>query len=164
MEEPGRLQSMGSVRVRHNWATSVSLSPLKNRSEVKVAQLCPILCDPTYYTFHGILQARMLKWVAFPFSRGFPNPGIEPRSPTLQADSLPAEPQGKPSKTEIRAKMFWEQYCSYSALLALIAHLCLRIRLKKHQWLIQCRDFSVHFCKYFVLSFEVSKLIRITGF
>ena len=45
------------------------------------------------YTVHGILQARMLEWVALPFSRGFPNPGIEPRSPTLQVDSLPAEPQ-----------------------------------------------------------------------
>ena len=30
-----------------------------------------------------------------------PNPGIEPRSPTLQADSLPAEPQGKPKNTGV---------------------------------------------------------------
>ena len=48
------------------------------------------------YTVHGILQARILEWVAFPFSRGSSQPGIEPRSPALQADSLPAEPQGKP--------------------------------------------------------------------
>ena len=48
---------------------------------------------------HGILQARILEWVAFLFSRGLPNPGIKPRSPTLQADSLPAEPQGKPKNT-----------------------------------------------------------------
>ena len=47
------------------------------------------------YTVHGILQARILEWVAFLFSR---DPGIKPRSPTLQADSLPSEPQGKPSK------------------------------------------------------------------
>ena len=45
---------------------------------------------------HGILQARILEWVAFPFSRYLPNPGIEPKSPTLQEDSLPAELQGKP--------------------------------------------------------------------
>ena len=49
------------------------------------------------YTVHGlyspcILQARVLEWVAFPFSRDLPNPGIEPGSPTLQVDSLPAEP------------------------------------------------------------------------
>ena len=34
--------------------------------EVKVAQLCPTLCDPMDYTVHGILQARILEWVALP--------------------------------------------------------------------------------------------------
>jgi len=53
-------------------------------------------CSPIDYTVHGILQARILEWVAFPSPRDLPNPGIEPRSPALQADSLPAEPQGKP--------------------------------------------------------------------
>ena len=48
------------------------------------------------YTVHGILQARILEWVAFPSPGDLPNPGIEPRSPALQVDSLPAEPQGKP--------------------------------------------------------------------
>ena len=43
----------------------------------------------------GILQARVLEWVAMPPSRDLPYPGIEPRSPTLQADSLPSEPPGK---------------------------------------------------------------------
>ena len=38
--------------------------------KVKVAQPCPTLCDPLDYTVHGILQARILKWIAFPFSRG----------------------------------------------------------------------------------------------
>ena len=37
---------------------------------VKVAQSCLTLCDPMDYTVHGILQARILEWVAFPFSRG----------------------------------------------------------------------------------------------
>ena len=65
-------------------------------SEVKVAQSCPTLYDPLDYTDHGIFQARILEWVATPFSRGSSQPGIEPRSPTLQADSLPAELRGKP--------------------------------------------------------------------
>ena len=64
---------------------------------VKVAQLCPTLCDPMDYIVHGIHQARILEWVAISFSRGLPNPGIELRSPALKADSLPAEPQGKPT-------------------------------------------------------------------
>ena len=38
--------------------------------KVKVTQSCPTLCDPMDYTVHGILQARILEWVAFPFSRG----------------------------------------------------------------------------------------------
>ena len=38
--------------------------------KVKVAQLCLTLCDPKDYTVHGILQARILEWIAFPFSRG----------------------------------------------------------------------------------------------
>ena len=59
---------------------------------MKVAQSCPTLSDPIDYTVLGILQARILKWVAFPFSRQ----SSQPRSPALQADSLPAEPQGKP--------------------------------------------------------------------
>ena len=103
---------------------------------VKVAQSCPTLCDPMDSPVHGILQARILGWAAFPFSSGssqhrdrsqvshiaggfftswatreaqeyrsgqpipfpgdLPDPGIEPGSPALQADSLPTEPPGKP--------------------------------------------------------------------
>ena len=39
--------------------------------KVKVTQSFLILCDPMDYTVRGILQARILEWVAFPFSRGF---------------------------------------------------------------------------------------------
>ena len=59
------------------------------------------------YTVLGILQARILEWVAIPFSRGiFPTQGYEPRSPTLQVDSLPAEPQGKPKNTGVASVQF----------------------------------------------------------
>ena len=51
--------------------------------------LCDLIyCSPPGSSVHGILQARILEWVAIPFSRGLPAPGIEPGSPTLQADSL----------------------------------------------------------------------------
>jgi len=49
------------------------------------------------YTVHGILQARLLEWVAFPFFRG----SSQPRSPALQVDPLSAEPQGKPKITGV---------------------------------------------------------------
>ena len=58
--------------------------------KVKVAQLCLTLYNPVDYTVHGILQARILVWVLLPSQGDLP--GIEPRSPTLQVDSLPAEP------------------------------------------------------------------------
>ena len=54
--------------------------------------------DPMDYTVHRILQARILEWVAFPFSRV----SSQPRSPALQVDSLPsAEPQRKPKNTGV---------------------------------------------------------------
>ena len=55
---------------------------------VKAAQSCLTVCNPMDYTIHGILQARILEWVAFAFSRG----SSQPRALTLQAVSSPAEP------------------------------------------------------------------------
>ena len=67
--------------------------------KVTVTQLCLTVCYPMDCTVHWIVQARILEWVAVPFSRGSFQPdfqlGIEPRSPTLQADSLSAELQVK---------------------------------------------------------------------
>ena len=61
-----------------------------------VTQSCLTLCDPMDYIIHGILQARILEWVAFPFSRGSFQPSNRTQSPTFQVDSLPAKPSGKP--------------------------------------------------------------------
>ena len=66
----------------------------------EVAQSCPTLCNSMDCSLpgssvHGIFQARVLEWFAISFSRDLPNPGIEPGSPTLQADTLPSEPPGK---------------------------------------------------------------------
>ena len=57
--------------------------------KVRVAQLCPTLCNlmdcsPPGSSVYGVLQARILEWVAIPFSSDLPNLGIEPRSPALQ--------------------------------------------------------------------------------
>ena len=48
------------------------------------------------FSVHGTLQARILEWVLpFPSARDLPDPGIEPGSSALQADSLPAERLGE---------------------------------------------------------------------
>ena len=54
----------------------------------EVTQSCPTLCYPMDCSrpgssIHGIFQARILEWVAISFSGDLPDPGIEPRSPTL---------------------------------------------------------------------------------
>ena len=77
--------------------------------EVKVAQLCLTLCSPMDYTVHGILQVRVLEWGTFPFSKGSSNPEIEPRFPTLQADSLPSESPGKPKNTGVGSLFLLQQ-------------------------------------------------------
>ena len=102
---------------------------------VKVTQLCVTLCYPVDYTVHGILQARILEGVAFPFSRDIPNWGIEPRSPALQADSLSAEPPGKLKNTRVH---------SLSLLLWLF------LTQESNQGLLHCRRILYHLSYYCV--------------
>ena len=61
------------------------------------------------YTVHEILQAIILEWVAFPSPGDLHNPGIEPRYPAMQADSLPAELQGKPKNTGVGSLSLLQQ-------------------------------------------------------
>ena len=65
---------------------------------MKVTQSCPTLCDPMDDTVHGILQARILEWVAFPFSRGiFPTQGSNPGLPHCRRILHQLSHQGRPS-------------------------------------------------------------------
>ena len=63
--------------------------------KVEVTQLCPTLCDIMDYTVHGILQARILEWVAVPFSRwSSQTQGLNPGLPHCR---WILEPPGKPN-------------------------------------------------------------------
>ena len=68
--------------------------------ESEVTQSCPTLCDPMDYSLPGSSIrgfSRQEYWSGLPFpSPDLPHAGIEPGSPTLQADSLSSEPSGKP--------------------------------------------------------------------
>ena len=77
------------------------LGTIHSENESESRSVVFTLCDPMDYIVHGILQDRILEWVAFPCPGDLPNPGIEPRSPALQVDSLPAELQGKPKNTGV---------------------------------------------------------------
>ena len=68
---------------------------------VLVTQSCstfcdPLGCSPPGSSFHGILQAKILEWVAIPFSRGSSQPGMGLGSPALQTDSSVSVPPRKP--------------------------------------------------------------------
>ena len=56
--------------VPHNIVQPPALTTYKTFVKVKVAQSCLSLCNPMDYTVHGILQTRILNWVAVPFSKG----------------------------------------------------------------------------------------------
>ena len=67
-------------------------------------------------------QASILEWIAIPFSRGSSWPGIKPRSPALQADSLPSEP---PRKSKIQQNIFPIWLLLFWVLCAMELHLIL---------------------------------------
>ena len=54
--------------------TSASTGPGESETKVKVTQSCPTLCESMDCIVHGILQVRILEWVAFPFSQGSSRP------------------------------------------------------------------------------------------
>ena len=77
-----------------------------------VAKSCLTLCDPMDYSLpgssvYGILQARILEWVAISSSRDLPSPGIEPASPlspALAGGFFTAEPPGKLLQSQAQQK------------------------------------------------------------
>ena len=65
---------MKDVKGRPKSKNSKVLMLLRKWVKVKVTQSCLTLCNPMDYKVHGILQARILEWVAIPFSRGSSQP------------------------------------------------------------------------------------------
>ena len=82
-------------------AGELAITGLKKK--VSVAQSCLTFYNSMDYnqpgsSVHGILQVRILEWVAIPFPTQGLDPRIKPRSPTLQGDSLLSESPGKPQE------------------------------------------------------------------
>ena len=87
-------------------------SPYKDTShnglKVKVAQSCLTLCNPKDYIVHGILQ-EYWHGQPSPSPGDLLNSGIEPRSLSLQVDSLPAEPPRRPKNIEVGSLSLLQQ-------------------------------------------------------
>ena len=118
MTHPVPLLSQNACCGRGAWCSSLSFEvflfsnhQLANRyiSESEVAQSCPTLCHTMDCSLpgsslYGILQARVLEWVAISFSRGSSRPRDgTPGSPTFQVNALTSEPPGKPRKRKTGA-------------------------------------------------------------
>ena len=100
---------LSSIMLNHQPRKASSILGEKSREgpfingmnmKVKVVQQCTTLCDPVDSPWNspgqntGVGSRSLLQG-------NLPNPGIEPRSPALHANSLPAEPQGKPKNTGV---------------------------------------------------------------
>ena len=101
-EQPGGLQSMGSRRVRHDWATSLSLSCIGEGNGNPLPFSClenPRDRGAWWAAIYGVAQSRIrLKRLSSrsssnPSPGDLTDPGIEPGYPALQLDSLPTESQ-----------------------------------------------------------------------
>ena len=103
----------------------------------------------------GSHQARILEWVAIPSFRGLPDPGFQPRSPTLQVDSLPSKPPDTGFK--IFYDLFVYSFClrwvlllcggfsGCGMLLFIVVHRCLiAVAFLAVEHRLECVDFSSH--------------------
>ena len=96
-----------------------------NTGDVLVAQSCPTLCNPMGCSppgssVHGILW-EYWSGLPFPSARALPDPGPEPRSPSLQADSLPSEPPESTGPGRLRqAQIQWLQGLGHTERLCLL--------------------------------------------
>ena len=100
------VQSLSRVQLSPvSWVTWRVSRRAGGRGAGLVAQSCPTLETPWTVAHQAPLSigfSRQAYWSGLPFPspRDLPNPGVEPRSPALQADSLPAELLGKPKVAE----------------------------------------------------------------
>ena len=117
-EESGGLQSMGWQRVRHYWGNLVCTTPkpainLFNNAAAAAAakslQSCPTLCDPIDGSppgscVPGILQARILEWVAISFSNACMHAKLLQSHPIL-CDPMDSRPPGSPVQGILQARV-----------------------------------------------------------
>ena len=107
---PGVLRFMGLQRVGHDWATELNWTTFLKGTEQYHLQRCGyrlrkwkflihLQLSATTGTIHGILQARILEWVAFPFSRGiFLTQGLNPGLPHCRWILCQLSHQGSPDR------------------------------------------------------------------
>ena len=101
---PDHLPNLGTEPILnpgllHCMQTLYSLSHQASH-KVKVTQSCPTLCNPMDCSLWNS-PGQNTRVDSLSLLQDLPNPGIQPRSPTLHVDSLPAKPPGKPKNTGV---------------------------------------------------------------
>ena len=138
--EPGGLLSMGSHRVGHDWSDLAVAALLIGSTAFKSLQLFMTLWDlmdynPPGSSVHGILQARILEWVAMPSSRGiFPTQGSNQchLCPLhWQAGSLPLTPPGKPFKSSTECKFMKKKINTHAKGHCMSKNMKAKVRMRK---------------------------------
>ena len=120
-----RTQSLAFLTCERFASASVGLKHTNYSPRAKSTSMWKLLSCvwlfATPWTIQSMEFSRPEHWsvCSFPFSRGLPNPQIEPRSPVLQADSLPAKPQGQ----QLKATLFIHRLI-YQNLTVLIYNNC----------------------------------------
>ena len=100
---PTELPHMCNIQVVYGNQSRRATKSMRDESvKVLVAQSCPTLCNPMVCSLTGFSLSMgfsrqdCCSGLPFPSPGVLPDPGIEPRSPAMQTDSLPSEPPGKP--------------------------------------------------------------------
>ena len=94
----------------------------------------PIGCSLPSPSVHGIFQARILEWVAIPFSRGLPNQRTEPMSPALTGAFFPTEIPGSPPPHLTHAQ------CAFIS--GNQSGISVRLPLKEHTWTVPINTYQ----------------------
>ena len=118
---------------------------------VLVTQLCPILCDhmdcsPPGSSVYGILQASILEWVAISLPGDLPDPGTEPRSLALLADSLPYEPLGKMKYAYCKTCIKWKVKVAWPFLQSHSPYIVLLLPLRLTVWYFILPELFLYSC------------------
>ena len=122
---PGVLQSMGLERVQQDWATVLNWTELNRTSCMHAVTSVMTPCDPMDhsppgYSVHGVLQTRILEWVAMPSSWGSSQPRDQIHVSCLlnwQAGSLPLAPPGKPPTPQQHRVTLFQKEGNFGSLL-----------------------------------------------
>ena len=106
----------------------------------------------TPWTVHGILQARILEWVAFPFSRGSSQPRDGTQSSSLQVGSLPVKPQGKPKNTGVDSLFLLQGIFPTQGLNPGLPH-C--------RWILYQLSYIFHIPRFYIIVYTCKYIIEI---